>query len=311
MFASLIIKTKLGVLTELSDSDTAIERSSCKLNTKRIHLTCFKTQHHSWIKREYRHSIAQSLLKNYLCKVQLIGYNIDGRYKTSRLLDTFHNRTITSTRNMPKRKAYTVREKLELITRIRNAESQAKVARETSIAESTLRGWLKCEGQLRHYADGLQDEDGLKRKKQRTAKDPVLDTAMVNWFAQERQTGLPISGPVVKAQAEIFNKSINGDESTFVASQGWLWRWQKRHGITKHKIVGEKRSADKDSAAQFPPRLLEFLADKELIDEQVYNADESGLFYRMLPNSTLAQKNDITKSEGYKLAKDRVTTILR
>ena len=113
MFASLIIKTKLGVLTELSDSDTAIERSSCKLNTERIHLTCFKTQHHSWIKREYRHSIAQSLLKNYLCKVQLISYNIAGRYKTSRLLDTFHNRTITSTRNMPKRKAYTVRAKLD------------------------------------------------------------------------------------------------------------------------------------------------------------------------------------------------------
>ena len=106
---------------------------------------------------------------------------------------------------------------------------------------------------LRRYADGLQDEDGLKRNKQRTAKDPVLDTAMVSWFAQVRQTGLPISGPVVKAQAEIFNKSINGDETTFVASQGWLWRWQKRHGITKHKIVGEKRSADKDSAAQFPP----------------------------------------------------------
>ena len=103
---------------------------------------------------------------------------------------------------MPKRKAYTVREKLELITRIRNGESQAKVARETSIADSTLRGWLKCEGALRQYADGLQDEDGLKRKKQRTAKDPVLDTAMVNWFAQERQTGLPISGPIVKAQAD-------------------------------------------------------------------------------------------------------------
>ena len=100
----------------------------------------------------------------------------------------FTTALLRPTRNMPKRKAYTVREKLELLTRIRNGESQAKVARETSIADSTLRGWLKCEGALRQYADGLQDEDGLKRKKQRTAKDPVLDTAMVNWFAQERQT---------------------------------------------------------------------------------------------------------------------------
>ena len=93
------------------------------------------------------------------------------------------------------------------------------MARETSIAELMLWGSLKCEGALRQYADGLQDEDGLKRKKQRTAKDPVLDTAMVNWFAQERQAGLPISGPVVKAQAVIFNKSIKGDDTEFVASR--------------------------------------------------------------------------------------------
>ena len=119
---------------------------------------------------------------------------------------------------MLKQKSHTVREKLEFITRIRNGELQAKVARETSIAESMLREWLKCEGQLRQYADDLQDEDGLKRKKQRTAKDPVLETAMVNWFAQERQTSLPITGPMVKAQAEIFNKSINEDETQFVAS---------------------------------------------------------------------------------------------
>ena len=58
---------------------------------------------------------------------------------------------------MPKRKAYTVREKLELITRIRNGESQAKVARETSIADSTLRGWLKCEREkLEDYLDDNQ-----------------------------------------------------------------------------------------------------------------------------------------------------------
>ena len=56
-----------------------------------------KCQRHSWIKREHPHSIAQSLLeKQFFCKVLLIGYNIDGRYKTSRVLDTFHNRTIAS-----------------------------------------------------------------------------------------------------------------------------------------------------------------------------------------------------------------------
>ena len=101
---------------------------------------------------------------------------------------------------------------------------------------------------------------------------------MVNWFAQERQTGLTISRSAVKAQAEIYNKSIHGDEIQFVASQGWLWWWQKCHGITKHKIVGEKRSADKVGAAQFLPRLLQFLDANELVDKQIYKADKSGYF---------------------------------
>ena len=108
---------------------------------------------------------------------------------------------------MANRKSYAVREKLELelVTRIRNGESQSKVSYETSIAVSTLRGWLKCEGQIREYTDSLQDEDGLKLKKQRTSTDQVIDKAMVKWFAQERQTGLQITRPVVKAKAEIVN----------------------------------------------------------------------------------------------------------
>ena len=46
---------------------------------------------------------------------------------------------------MPKRKAYTVREKLDLVIRIRKGESQCKVSREM------LRGWLKDEVKLREF----------------------------------------------------------------------------------------------------------------------------------------------------------------
>ncbi|KAI0229034.1 hypothetical protein LSAT2_020535 [Lamellibrachia satsuma] len=49
---------------------------------------------------------------------------------------------------MPKRKAYTVREKLDLVIRIRKGESQCKVSREMRVPESTLRGWLKDEVKL-------------------------------------------------------------------------------------------------------------------------------------------------------------------
>ena len=98
---------------------------------------------------------------------------------------------------MAKRKAYSIKEKLEIVARIRNGDSQCTVARETCIAESTIRGWLKDEEKLRKFVDTVKDGDGLRRKKARQAKDDALDRAVLNWFVQERQTGLPINGPVV------------------------------------------------------------------------------------------------------------------
>ena len=44
---------------------------------------------------------------------------------------------------MGKRKAYAVKEKLYLVQRIRDGESQASISSETGVPESTLRGWLK------------------------------------------------------------------------------------------------------------------------------------------------------------------------
>jgi len=42
--------------------------------------------------------------------------------------------------------------------------------------------------------------------------------------------------------------------------------------------------------------------------EDVYNCDETGLFWRALPNRTLAQKGD--RCKGGKLAKERLTVLL-
>jgi hypothetical protein len=44
---------------------------------------------------------------------------------------------------MPKHKAYSVQEKLDMVGQVRNGKSQAKVSREYGVPEGTLRGWLK------------------------------------------------------------------------------------------------------------------------------------------------------------------------
>ena len=92
------------------------------------------------------------------------------------------------------------------------------------------------------------------------AYDGDIDTALYTWFVQARQTGVPLSGNILKAQAEKLNKELNGPED-FILSDGWLWRWQKRHGIAQATISGEARSCDTEAANKFPNELRKAIND--------------------------------------------------
>ena len=111
-----------------------------------------------------------------------------------------------------------------MVERVRNGESQAKVCRETGIPESTLRGWIKQEDQLRTFVAELDGEQGLARKRARQAQNPQLDKAVFNWFTERRAEGVPISGPIIQAKAAQMNKLLGGS-TEFKCSIGWLNRW--------------------------------------------------------------------------------------
>ena len=53
-------------------------------------------------------------------------------------------------------------------------------------------------------------------------------------------------------------------------------------------ISGEKLSADFEAETKFKEKFENLFNEKDLCDEQVYNVDETGLFFRLLPEKTLA-----------------------
>jgi hypothetical protein len=48
----------------------------------------------------------------------------------------------------------------------------------------------------------------------------------------------PLSGPIPKMEAEKSFKDLKL-EGEFSTTDGWLWRWQKRHSIDEINISGE------------------------------------------------------------------------
>ena len=86
--------------------------------------------------------------------------------------------------------------------------------------------------------------------------------------------------------------------------------WKTGHGIDCNAISGEIKSADSDAADEYPPKLREIVEEGGYSEEQVYNCDETGLMYKMLPRNTLSMKSDPSKREGIKEAKERGTILL-
>ena len=54
----------------------------------------------------------------------------------------------------------------------------------------------------------VDSDDGFKWKRARTANDTELDDAVYTWFTQQHEQGVPISGTILKAQAEKMAQTI-------------------------------------------------------------------------------------------------------
>ncbi|GFX91596.1 tigger transposable element-derived protein 1 [Trichonephila clavipes] len=68
-------------------------------------------------------------------------------------------------------------------------------------------------------------------------------------------------------------------------------------------------SADEGAAKIFPEKLAKIIEDGDYSADQVFNADETGLYWKRLPNRTYIGKDEKTAS-GHKESKDRVTLLL-
>ena len=115
--------------------------------------------------------------------------------------------------------------------------------------------------------------------------------ALYLWFAHKRCHGVPISGPILMAKSLMLNVKVNSEDDKFKASSGWLKNFQSRHGICQLAIQGET-SANKESVGDFTSSLSQGIENEGLVLSQLYNCDETGLYWKALPSKTLSSRKE-------------------
>lgn len=198
--------------------------------------------------------------------------------------------------------------KIAILDRLKAGATQAKLADEYGIGRLTVGDIKKSEDKIRSFASTMESMAMSKkgRKVMRLADDDRLDKAVYLWFAQKWSQDMPVSGPVLCEKAVQLHEQLHESESVppFQASRGWLWRFCQRHGIRQLSLQGEKVSSDTSAVEPFKEELQQLLERESLTLEHLYNCDETGLCYRMLPSKTLASRSEKGAS-GMKKQKDR------
>lgn len=225
-------------------------------------------------------------------------------------------------------------EKVKLLDMVKEGQSYAAVARHYGMNESTIRYIKKDEKNIRATA-AVSINQAAKRVVSSRNKNIVrMETALAIWIQDCRKKSITLDGNTIRTQAKKLydtfanqggseggsaaaeqSDSDNPDQPSstsggFSASKGWFDRFQKRYQLKSVSLQGEAASADKEAAARYTNETF-----KSIIEEggyqpvQVFNMDETGLFWKRMPKRTYIMKEE-ARAPGFKAYKDRVTLVM-
>ena len=130
-----------------------------------------------------------------------------------------------------------------------------------------------------------------------------IERATVEWFNSRSAKDANLSRPILQKKALDFARKSGSD---YNPSMSFIARILKKEEISTKNRCGEAGSADlpaKESWLENTwPKLCELYDAKD-----IFNADESGLQYRLLPKKTLARKGD--NRMGTKRIMERITVM--
>ncbi|XP_044137796.1 tigger transposable element-derived protein 1-like [Bufo gargarizans] len=210
-------------------------------------------------------------------------------------------------------KKITIELKKEIIEKYDRGIRVTDLASEYKMAKSTISTILKNKAAIK----GADVAKGVTMlTKQRTQVLEEVEKLLLVWLNEKQLAGDSVSEAMIcekarKLHSDLLQRSPSTSAASdeFKASRGWFEKFRRRSGI--HSVIrhGEASSSDKAAAEAYKLDFAEFMKTEGYVPQQVFNCDETGLFWKKMPNRTY-----ITQEEkalpGHKPMKDRLTLLL-
>lgn len=213
------------------------------------------------------------------------------------------------------KKVLTLFEKNKILDCLDKKETVASVARKFNLNESSVRTIRQNKDKIRKSIASSVPSCAKTVSYTRSAVLEKTEKALVMWIEDQTQKKVPLSSAIIREKSTRLHDRFlqetptSSSATSFNASKGWFENFKKRHSLHNLKLQGESASADINAAMSYPTDFSKLIKEKGYLPEQVFNADETGLFWKKMPNRTFLSKEEKT-APGYKAAKDRLTLLL-
>ncbi|GFS36825.1 jerky protein homolog-like [Nephila pilipes] len=209
------------------------------------------------------------------------------------------------------RKVFSIERKKEIIAKHHEGVKVMELSRMYETSHSTISTILSKKEEFM----AAEVAKGTSRLNVRGLLLEEMENVLLVWIKEREMVGETTSQNVICQKArQIYQElkmkkpgsSSEVDEEDFKGSRGWFDNFKKRTGIHNVAKHGEAASADKPAAYKFDN---DFTAEEEYLPQQVFDCDETGLFWKKMPNLTYYTKEDET-FPGHKPVNDRLTLLL-
>ena len=141
-----------------------------------------------------------------------------------------------------------------------------------------------------------------RNKRAREGKYEKINEVVYEWYYVSRDSMVPINGPMLQEEASAIAARL-GSYPDFKASSGWLECWKNRYSIKQRAVEGGSGQVHTETVTSWMKRLRELC--KGYSPEDIWNEDETGCFFRALPEKSLAEEG--RRCKGGKKSKLRMT----
>ncbi|UYV68277.1 STOML2 [Cordylochernes scorpioides] len=211
-----------------------------------------------------------------------------------------------------KKDIITMEAKREMIEKHERGMRVTEIARFYKKSTSTICTILKKKKELREL-DAAKGVTRLSKQRPRLLEE--VEKLILVWINEKQLAGDTITQNLICEKAKALYAELgskipctsieNKVHADFKASKGWFENFKRKSGIHSVTRHGEGASSDAKAAETFTAEFEKLVVTECYLPQQVFNCDETGLFWKKMPKRTYITAEANTMP-GHKPMKDRL-----